>query len=200
MHRNLHCFAFAWESFWNFKFSFLCRHKKSLISWVRTSLNFKKGGQLIQRVLPKTQFFGLENRGRLIHRVSLYTGIYGIYNKIKEAITKQSTSVQGLAKADLGEGHIPYRRTPPPPLRWWVLEIFYKKNIQKLYLDHRCHPVCFSGSYFSSAFCTFAFLLPNLLFSGFLYPSLLVPAFFSLQCYYPSSLASDCYKWKLFLS
>ena len=40
-------------------------------------LNFQKRGQPIQQVLPKPNFFGLENRGRLIHRVGLYTGIYG---------------------------------------------------------------------------------------------------------------------------
>lgn len=34
--------------------------------------NFEMGGWLIQRVIPKTYFFGPENRGRLIHR-SAYT-------------------------------------------------------------------------------------------------------------------------------
>ena len=51
--------------------------KKTSIFWAWTSLNFEKGGWLIQRVLTKTQFFGIENSGRLIHRAGLYTRIYG---------------------------------------------------------------------------------------------------------------------------
>ena len=48
------------------------------ISWFY--LNFQKEGQSayteLGNTVPKTHFFGLENKGQFIPRVGLYTGIY----------------------------------------------------------------------------------------------------------------------------
>ena len=63
-------------------------------------LNFEKGGRLIQRVLSKTQFFGLENSGWLIHRVGLYTGIYGNYISGLFVQNEPSTTASSSVQAD----------------------------------------------------------------------------------------------------
>ena len=62
------------------------------ISWFQ--LNFPKGGRLIQRVTPKTHYFSLENRGRLIQNSGLYTWIYGNLSLKCEIVIKTRTYQQ----------------------------------------------------------------------------------------------------------
>ena len=72
---NFNCFAFCTGNFLKFQIQlFIPVGIKTIFGF---QLNFQNRGQLIQWVLPKPNIFGLESRGQLIHRVSLYCGIYG---------------------------------------------------------------------------------------------------------------------------
>ena len=83
--------CFCMENFWNFKFSFLCRHiRKHFFGHEFRFKIFEKGGRLIQRVLLKTQLFGLKTK------VGLYTESAYTLGFTVGHVTKDSAEFESL--------------------------------------------------------------------------------------------------------